>query len=347
MALQTNVMTAPAPAPAFAAEAVAPAETPTLTVKGLNVEFSLLSGDTVRAIRDFDLELAPGEIFGLIGEGGSGKTVLARALLNYVRDPGRIASGRLVFEGEDITHASDRRMQRLRGSRMSLIAANPRGELNPIKTVGEQIARMARLHLKLNRAKARALTLDMLRAVQIPDPERRYDAYPHELSGGMAQRIVIAIALICSPRFVVADDATSGLDVTVQTQVLDLLRTLTQERGSSLMLITRDMGITAHYCDRVAIMYQGELVETGTRESLFLSPRHPYTIMLMAAFSHNDRLREIWSAPAPVSARAVARQGCAYAARCPLATEICLTHRPEAEGVAPRHKVRCHNMVQR
>lgn len=320
---------------------------PVLEAKGLRVEFPIFGGSTTAAIADFDLTLAPGEIFGLVGEGGAGKTVLARSLLLLPPEPGRIAGGSLAFCGEDMLDAPARRLQELRGGSITLIASNPRGVLNPLKTVGEQIARVARIHLGLDRKAARAATLDMLKAVQIPDPERRYDAYPHELSGGMAQRIVIALALICSPRFVVADDATSGLDVTVQTQVLDLLRTLTRERGSSLLFITRDMGITAHYCDRVAVMYRGEIMEVAPRESFFLKPRHPYTILLMAAFSHNQRLRNAWSGPSAEASGAVAGKGCSYAARCPRASAICLSDQPPLADFGGGHAARCHHPVSR
>ncbi|WP_334174497.1 ABC transporter ATP-binding protein [Pseudoxanthobacter sp.] len=318
-----------------------------LDVQNLRVEFPVLGGGTTAAIADFSLRLAPGEIFGVVGEGGAGKTVLARSLLCLPPEPGRIAAGSLRFGGEDLLAMSETRLETVRGRAMSLIAANPRGVLNPLKTVGEQISRMARVHLGLKPGAARAATLDMLRAVQIPDPERRFDAYPHELSGGMAQRIVIAIALVCAPRFIIADDATSGLDVTVQAQVLDLLRRLAHERGSSLLFITRDMGITAHYCDRVAVMYRGEVMEMAPREDFFLRPRHPYTILLMAAFSHNRRLRAAWSAPSPVAAQAVPGRGCSYAARCPRAGAVCLTERPPLAASAGDHAVRCHNPVAR
>ncbi|MVA36302.1 ATP-binding cassette domain-containing protein [Agrobacterium vitis] len=341
MNMSISVQEPPAP---ISVDAATP---PVLHAKGFRVEFPILGGGTTAAIADFDLTLAPGEIFGLVGEGGAGKTVLARSLLLLPPEPGRIAGGSLAFSGENMLDASAKRVQELRGGSMTLIASNPRSVLNPLKTVGEQIARVARVHLGLDKRSARTATLDMLKAVQIPDPERRYDAYPHELSGGMAQRIVIALALICSPRFVVADDATSGLDVTVQTQVLDLLRTLTRERGSSLLFITRDMGITAHYCDRVAVMYRGEVMEVAPRESFFLKPRHPYTILLMAAFSHNQRLRGAWSGPSATASKAVAGRGCSYAARCPRASTICLSDHPPLADFGGGHAARCHHPVSR
>ncbi|MFT4183385.1 MAG: ABC transporter ATP-binding protein [Rhizobium sp.] len=344
MSVTNVVMSAPEAAMRVAQERQAK---PVLEAKGLRVEFPVLGGGTTAVIADFDLALAEGEIFGLVGESGAGKTVLARSLLALPPEPGRIAGGNLLFSGEDILTASPARVQQLRGRLMTLIASNPRGVLNPLKTVGEQISRVARIHLGLDAKAARAATLDMLRAVQIPDPERRYQAYAHELSGGMAQRVVIAIALICSPRFVVADDATSGLDVTVQTQVLDLLQRLSRERGSSLLFITRDMGITAHYCDRVAVMHCGEIMEAAPRDSFFLQPRHPYTIFLMAAFSHNQRLRAGWSRVSAAASRAVPSKGCGYAARCPRATDLCLAVRPPLADFGNGHVARCHHPVSR
>ena len=191
------------------------------------------------------------------------------------------------------------------------------------------------------------MALDILRAVQIPDPERRMTAFPHEMSGGMAQRIVIAIALICSPKFIVSDDATSGLDVTVQAQILELLRRLARDRGSAMLFITRDVGITAHFCDRVAVIYSGEIMEFARREDFFFRPSHPYTIMLMAAFSYNQRLRHLWARPEPLAGTSAEDRACPYVMRCPLAQERCRVDRPALRALAPGHYVRCHFPVPR
>ena len=212
--------------------------------------------------------------------------------------------------------------------------------------MGDQIATLARVHLGIDRRTARERTLAMLRSVQIPDPERRLNAYPHELSGGMAQRVVIAMALVCSPRFVISDDATSGLDVTVQAQILELMKTLAEARGNAMLFITRDVGITAHFCDRVAVIHAGEIMEIAPRDAFFLSPMHPYTIMLLAAFSHQAELRrrrivpDVKRRPAPV-------EGCSYADRCPLSRARCRQERPALTELAPRHLVRCHFPVER
>ena len=325
----------------------AAAAAPMLAVRGLTVEFAAFSGAPVTAVCDFDLSIASGEIFGLVGESGAGKTTLARALLRLPPEPGRIAAGEIRLAGRDLMELSETEMQRLRGRDLSMIVPNPRAELNPLLTVGEQIAAMVRVHLRLPRREARRMALDMLRAVQIPDPERRMGAFPHEMSGGMAQRIVIAVALICSPKFIVSDDATSGLDVTVQAQVLELLRRLVLDRGSAMLFITRDIGITAHFCDRVAVMYDGEVMELAAREDFFFRPRHPYAIMLMAAFSHNQRLRRMWSRPEALPGAAEPAGACRYVARCPLAQDRCRAERPTLRELTPGHFARCHFPVRR
>ncbi len=317
-----------------------------LRLENLSVEY-VLGDRRVRAVDGVSLSIAPGEIFGLVGESGAGKTTLARALLRLPPEPGRIAAGEIRLAGQDLMALNETEMQRLRGRDLSMIVPNPRAELNPLLSVGEQIATMARVHRNLPRREAQRMALDMLRAVQIPDPERRMGAFPHEMSGGMAQRIVIAIALICSPKFIVSDDATSGLDVTVQAQILELLRRLVLDRGSAMLFITRDIGITAHFCDRVAVMYDGEIMELAAREDFFFRPHHPYTVMLMAAFSHNQRLRRMWSRPEVLPGAAAPARGCRYVARCPLAQERCRAEHPALRELAPGHFARCHFPVRR
>ena len=269
--------------------------------------------------------------------------------MRLVAVPGRISKGRIRFAGRDLATLSDDEMRSLRGRHMAMVVPNPRGELNPLLTIGQQIGNVAMAHLGIDRAAAQALALDMLRAVHIPDPDRRLKAYPHEMSGGMAQRVVIAIALVCAPRFIISDDATSGLDVTVQAQVLELLRALVHERHSSMLFITRDVGITAHYCDRVAIIYRGQLMEVADREEFFFNPMHPYSVMLLAAFSYNPRLRRQWAsqAPAAVPARPTIHAGCSYADRCALRQDRCFAETPALREIRPGHWVRCHFPVSR
>ncbi len=317
-----------------------------LSVEDLRVVFPTATGQTRTVLRGINLSVKPGEVLGLVGESGAGKTALARSILGVPPAPGRIASGRVIFEGRDILVLPEKELRSLRGRRLAMVVPNPRGELNPTVAIGDQIATMARVHLGLDRKAARARALEMLRAVQIPDPERRMNAYPHELSGGMAQRAVIAIALICDPAFVISDDATSGLDVTVQAQILDLLRKLAAEHHSAMLFITRDVGITAHFCDRVAVLYDGEIMEAASRNTLFLSPAHPYTLLLLAAFSHNPALRQDWSATASAPP-AAAPEACIYVGRCPLAQPLCRAEKPPLAELAPDHVVRCHFPVRR
>jgi oligopeptide/dipeptide ABC transporter ATP-binding protein len=262
--------------------------------------------------------------------------------------PGRIDRGRIRFDGRDLRALDEEALRRLRGRDMAMVISNPRGELDPLQTVGEQIGNILRYHMKLDKAAVRDRVLELLSDVRIPDPQRRIRAYPHELSGGMAQRVVMAIALACSPKFLISDDATSGLDVTVQAQVLDLLRRLVSERSTSMLFITRDIGIAAHHCDSVAMIYAGEIVEYAPRERFFENPAHPYAILLMAAFSHNARLRRYWLKETEAK-RDVgpSSTGCAFAGRCVRAQARCRAEHPALRALEDRHLVRCHFPVER
>ena len=317
-----------------------------LSIRGLNVVYPVYGTQAVRAVRELDLTIRSGEILGLVGESGSGKTTLARAIMGLLARPGRIDAGAVTFDGRDMRALSEEDLRAVRGRDIAMIIPNPRGELDPLVTVGRQIAAVARAHLDITRAKADELALDMLRAVQIPDPKRRFNAYPHELSGGMAQRVVIAMSLVCSPKFIISDDATSGLDVTVQAQVLDLLRALVRDKQTAMMFITRDIGITAHFCDRVAVIYAGEIVELAPTGRFFENPMHPYSVMLLAAFAHNPCLREKWHKPLASLMRGQDK-GCAYAPRCVHFEPQCSATHPTLRELEPGHFVRCFVPVVR
>ena len=318
---------------------------PLIEVRDLHITFPAGGDEPKEVLKGIDLSVSSGEIVGLVGESGAGKTTLARSILGMPPAPGRISAGEVFFEGRQILELSEPELRRLRGRRLSVVVPNPRAELNPLLTIGHQISSMAKIHLHVGNQEARKMALQMLHDVQIPDPERRMKAYPHELSGGMAQRVVIAMALICSPAFIISDDATSGLDVTVQAQVLALLARLAADNGSAMLFITRDVGITAHFCNRIAVLYSGEIMELAARDDMFLKPAHPYTLMLLAAFSHSPRLREAWSVP-ETGERQEPREGCRYANRCPLAQPVCRAQAPSFNEIEPGHFARCHFPVR-
>jgi ABC-type dipeptide/oligopeptide/nickel transport system ATPase component len=262
-----------------------------LEVRDLHTHFFTAVG-TTKALKGVTLSVEPGKMLGLVGESGSGKTTLAHSIMRVVPRPGRVVHGETKLFGRDLQKLSESKMRPLRGSEIAMIVPNPRAELNPLLTIGDQLANVARTHLRLRKQDARERAVHMLSEVRIPDPKRRADAYPHELSGGMAQRVVIAMALISEPKVTISDDATSGLDVTVQAQVLDLALKLLRERGSASLMITRDLGIVANYCDSVAVLYRGLILEMADVKRFFANPRHPYSMELLSAFSYDKRLPE-------------------------------------------------------
>jgi len=321
------------------------ASKPILTVSDLWVAFPAYRREPARALKGVDLRIDAGEFIGLVGESGAGKTTLARAIMGLVSSPGVIERGQVLFDGRDLSKLDDRARRAVLGRELAMVIANPRAELNPVIPVGRQISNIAYYHLRVGRAESDRLALDILRAVRIPDPEHRFGAYAHELSGGMAQRVAIAMALICSPKLVISDDATSGLDVTVQAQVLDLLRRLVGEKGTAALFITRDIAITAHFCSRIAIIYAGQIVELAETIAFFKRPAHPYSIMLLAAFSHSPELRARWTR-VPGAAEAVPAVGCAFAPRCVRRQKRCVEEAPAYRQLAGGRYVRCHFPVE-
>jgi oligopeptide/dipeptide ABC transporter ATP-binding protein len=318
---------------------------PILTVSDLWVIFPAYRREPVRALKGIDLRIESGEFIGLVGESGAGKTTLARAIMGLVPPPGIIERGQVLFEGRDLSLLGDRERRALLGRELAMVIANPRADLNPVIPVGRQIANVAYYHLGISRTDSDRLALEILRAVRIPDPERRFGAYAHELSGGMAQRVAIAMALICSPKLVISDDATSGLDVTVQAQVLELLQRLVAEKGAAALFITRDIAITAHFCSRIAIIYAGQIVELSETAAFFRRPAHPYSIMLLAAFSHSPELRARWTR-VPNAGETTPAGGCAFAPRCVRRQKRCFDEEPAHRQVDGGRYVRCHFPVE-
>ena len=255
---------------------------PLLTVDDLSVEFRTRGG-IVRALEDVSFEIAKGETLGIVGESGSGKSVTAFTIMGILDAAGDVTQGGIEFGGIDMLAASDRKLAEIRGREISMIFQNPRTALNPIRTVGRQLEDVLLRHALVPRAQVRAHAIQALAGVRIPDPERRYDAYPFELSGGMCQRIMIAIAIACSPAMLIADEPTTGLDVTTQATIMDLISELASTTNMATILITHDLGLAAVYCDRIAVMHAGHLVESAPTANLFTNPRHPYTAKLVAA----------------------------------------------------------------
>lgn len=293
-----------------------------LDVRDLVIEYVTDDG-TVHAVNHVDLQIGRGETLGLVGETGAGKTTIALSLLGLIPNPpGRVCQGEIIFEGEDITQKSDREMLKIRGDKISMIFQDPMTALNPIDTVGDQICETIRLHEKISAADAVKRACDALELVGIP--AERYGDYPHQFSGGMKQRIVIAIALACHPELLIADEPTTALDVTIQAQVLEMMNQLKKDLGTSMLMITHDLGIVAEMCEKVAIIYAGEIVEFGTVEQIFDHHRHPYTEGLFGSLPGLDDTRERLSPiPGLMPDPTNLPEGCKFNTRCPYCTEEC------------------------
>jgi oligopeptide/dipeptide ABC transporter ATP-binding protein len=316
---------------------------PILELDDLQVHFSTRSGE-LHAVDGVSLSIAPGETLGLVGESGSGKSVTARAIMRLVpTPPGRYAGGRILFEGKDLLTLSEREMQAMRGHQISMVFQDPMTFLNPVYTAGEQVAEAIRTHQGASRAEAKAQTIELFRTVGIPNAEARFSAYPHELSGGLRQRVMISMALSSRPKLLIADEPTTALDVTIQAQILDLLRNLQQEFGMSILLITHDLGVVAEMCDKVAVMYAGRIVEEASIEPIFDNPGHPYTNGLLEAIpnagSDGAPFRPIPGSP-PDLARLP--NGCRFAPRCRYRREICISTPPPMVQIALGHDALCH-----
>ena len=313
-----------------------------LNVQGLKTWFPTASG-TVKAVDGVDLQLNRGQILGLVGESGSGKSITGFSLLGLVDPPGRVVEGQIDFQGENLREASPERLRELRGSRIAMIFQDPMMTLNPVLKIATQMIETVQAHKRVSRAEARAMSVAALARVGIPNPEERIDAYPHQFSGGMRQRVAIAIALLHEPDLIIADEPTTALDVTIQGQILAEVQKLTAEMGLAMIWISHDLGVVAALADTVAVMYAGRIVERGTVDQVLDNPRHPYTRGLIGSTPMaNDRgkpLRQIPGAAPPPLNRP---EGCPFRPRCAHATDACLAE--PAETVAPSgHMWRCFN----
>lgn len=312
---------------------------PLLDVQNLTVSFYGERG-AVRVLNDVSFTLQRGETIGIVGESGSGKTVLVRTILGLLQPPWNAEHGRVMYAGEDLLSKEEEALQHIRGKEIALTTPEPRKHLNPLLTIGDQLSNVIRAHRKTTRKAAQERAVELLAAVGIPDPGARLRAYPHELSGGMCQRVIIAMALLHSAKLLLADEPTAGLDVTISRQILDLMHDLVRDFDSSLVLVSRDLGVIAHYCQRVAVMYAGQIVELAEVPTFFAAAAHPYSRHLIRAAAA-ARDSHLDSAKWDIRTASIPEQGCAFARRCPVALADCAQQMPAIEALATAHLARC------
>ena len=315
-----------------------------LEVNNLKTHFRMEDGIVVKAVDDVSFDVHEGETVAIVGESGSGKSVTALSTLRLIPNPpGEIVAGEIKFEGTNLLNISEEEARAVRGNKIAMIFQEPMTSLNPSISVGRQVGEPIEVHEKMSIEDAQLRSQDLLAKVRIPDPIKRAKSYPHEFSGGMRQRVMIAMGLACNPKLIIADEPTTALDVTVQAQVLYLLKTLTQENNAAFVLITHDLGVVARYADRVNVMYAGKIVESGTARDIFNSPKHPYTVALMKSVPHlnskeKKRLEPIEGQPPDLGRLP---KGCAFQPRCEYASEKCKTQRPTLTLVKEGHKKAC------
>jgi oligopeptide transport system ATP-binding protein len=314
-----------------------------LLVKDLRISFSTYAGE-VQAVRGVSFDLRRGETLAIVGESGSGKTVTAKSLLRLLPAANTtIKGGEAIFEGQDLLKLSEQQMQKVRGSNIAMVFQDPMTSLDPTMKIGRQITESLKTHLGLSGQRAKERAVELLTLVGIPNPEARVKQYPHQFSGGMRQRVVIAIALACDPQILIADEPTTALDVTIQAQILELLRELQEQLGMSVILITHDLGVVAHTAHRVAVMYAGKVVETGTLREIFYNPQMPYTWGLLASIPlpTADRSQELIPIPGSPPDMHDPPKGCPFTPRCPYAMRICAEEMPEYTTFSSEHKAAC------
>ena len=314
-----------------------------LEVKHLRTEFFSSKKSSVTAVDDVSFDIKKGEIVGLVGESGCGKSVTSLSIMQLLKDtPGKITNGEVIFQGRNLLDASKKEMLDIRGDKMSMIFQEPMSSLNPSMRIDKQMIEGIRLHTPLTKAEARKKAADILSQVGIPDPQRVLKNYPHQLSGGMSQRVMIAMAMSCEPDLLIADEPTTALDVTIQAQILELMKKIQQDKGMSILLITHDLGGVAEMCSRVIVMYAGKIVEEAPVEILFANPTHPYTQGLIASVPKlGSGVKVLPSIPGSVPDLSAMPKGCRFAPRCKYATEKCHQEQPELLSVGEKQKCRC------
>lgn len=314
-----------------------------LEVKGLETSFYTHLGE-VKAVRDVSIDLYKGEVIGIVGESGSGKSVTFMSVMRLLTHPGKTKSGEVIFKGEDLLKKTPKEMRKIQGNEISMIFQDPMTALNPVYTIGNQMTEVIRRHKKVGQKQATEIAIRMLELVGIPSPEQRIHNYPHEFSGGMRQRAIIAMALACDPELLIADEPTTALDVTIQAQILDILKSLKERVNTSIIFITHDLGVIAEICDRVVVMYGGMIMEEATVAEIFYNPKNPYTIGLLKSVPNPDNLLKQKLIPIAGSPPDMLNppKGCAFCKRCQFAMKKCLEEVPPLYEVNSVHKSRCH-----
>ena len=318
-----------------------------LSVKDLKTSFFTPSGE-VKAVNGVSYEVEKGKVLGIVGESGSGKSVSAYSVLQILANPGKIVGGSIELEGEELVGIKEKGMAKIRGNKISIIFQDPMTSLNPVFTIGDQLMEAILLHTDRNRKQAKERAIEMLRLVGVNEPEKRINQYPHEFSGGMRQRVMIAMALACEPDILIADEPTTALDVTIQAQILDLMKDLQKKLGMAIILITHDLGVVAEMCDEVIVMYAGQICERGTAEEIFYNPKHEYTLGLMRSIpTVSDEKTKLQ----PIGGNAVdllnLPPGCPFAPRCDAAMKVCLEVNPKLICEGGTHWARCWNHVKK
>jgi oligopeptide transport system ATP-binding protein len=306
-----------------------------LEVKDLSVSFDVYGGE-VQAVRNVNFDVKKGEALAIVGESGSGKSVTAQSIMRLIPSPpSRVKNGSVLFDGEELLSLSENEMQKVRGNKIGMIFQDPMTSLNPTMTVGDQIMEGLVKHQNLNSSKAKARAIEMLHLVGIPNPESRIKQFPHQFSGGMRQRVMIAIALACNPSLLIADEPTTALDVTIQAQIMSVLKDLQDKMGTSIILITHDLGVVADTCDRVIVMYAGRVVETGTKWEIFKNPQHPYTRGLLRSLPRLDQKKDEPLIPIPGTPPDLIKPpvGCSFCSRCDEAMKVCVDNDPELHAI--------------